>query len=65
MWPLHCHIGWHLAVGKLAAIVVQPTAIRNMKIPASATAVSCFVVKSLEHSTVFLITADLAALRIV
>ncbi|KAF9516469.1 multicopper oxidase [Hydnum rufescens UP504] len=40
VWPLHCHIGWHLAVGKLAAIVVQPAAIQDLSIPAAATAVS-------------------------
>lgn len=27
-WPLHCHIGWHLGVGKMAAVVVCPDQIR-------------------------------------
>ncbi|KAF9516441.1 multicopper oxidase [Hydnum rufescens UP504] len=38
VWPLHCHIGWHLGVGKMATIVVQPAAIRNLSVPAAATA---------------------------
>lgn len=29
VWPLHCHIGWHLAVGKLGVIVVRPDEIRK------------------------------------
>nr|XP_018261757.1 uncharacterized protein I303_06200 [Kwoniella dejecticola CBS 10117]OBR83915.1 hypothetical protein I303_06200 [Kwoniella dejecticola CBS 10117] len=24
VWALHCHIGWHLAVGKLATVIVRP-----------------------------------------
>ncbi|WVQ72983.1 hypothetical protein IAR50_002546 [Cryptococcus sp. DSM 104548] len=35
VWPLHCHIDWHLAVGKLAAVIVQPTAIQSMTLPSS------------------------------
>ncbi|KAK1923265.1 multi-copper oxidase laccase-like protein [Papiliotrema laurentii] len=33
VWPLHCHIGWHLSEGKLAAIVFQPEAIRSIDQP--------------------------------
>lgn len=33
VWPLHCHIGWHLAVGKLAAVVVRPDDIRKQTPP--------------------------------
>ncbi|WOO80402.1 Laccase-2 [Vanrija pseudolonga] len=33
VWPLHCHIGWHLAVGKLAAVVVRPDDIRKQAPP--------------------------------
>ncbi|TXT09204.1 hypothetical protein VHUM_02678 [Vanrija humicola] len=29
VWPIHCHIGWHLAVGKMGVIVVQPDTIRQ------------------------------------
>lgn len=29
VWPLHCHIGWHLSIGKLAAIVVQPETVKG------------------------------------
>lgn len=39
VWPLHCHIGWHLAVGKMAVIVVQPDALALQAIPDAATAV--------------------------
>ncbi|KAK8854565.1 hypothetical protein IAR55_003304 [Kwoniella newhampshirensis] len=34
VWALHCHIGWHLAEGKLAAVVVRPEAIRSFPQPA-------------------------------
>ncbi|GFZ52064.1 hypothetical protein JCM24511_09836 [Saitozyma sp. JCM 24511] len=33
VWPLHCHIGWHLSEGKLAAIVVQPDAVKGLYKP--------------------------------
>jgi FtsP/CotA-like multicopper oxidase with cupredoxin domain len=33
VWPLHCHIGWHLAQGKMAAIVVQPDAVERIAQP--------------------------------
>ncbi|MDA4736662.1 multicopper oxidase domain-containing protein, partial [Enterobacter kobei] len=23
VWALHCHIGWHLAVGKMAAVTIR------------------------------------------
>lgn len=29
VWPMHCHIGWHLAVGKLGVIVVRPDEIKK------------------------------------
>ncbi|WOO78380.1 Laccase-2 [Vanrija pseudolonga] len=29
VWPIHCHIGWHLAVGKMGVVVVQPDTIKN------------------------------------
>ncbi|KAK4689611.1 hypothetical protein P7C73_g475, partial [Tremellales sp. Uapishka_1] len=34
VWPLHCHIGWHLAAGKMAAVVIQPDAIKDFYQPA-------------------------------
>lgn len=36
VWPLHCHIGWHLAIGKMAAIVVQPELIKQQYVPEAA-----------------------------
>lgn len=33
VWPLHCHIGWHLSEGKLAAIIYQPEAIKAIDQP--------------------------------
>lgn len=33
VWPLHCHIGWHLASGKMAAVAVGPEKIRGFKRP--------------------------------
>ncbi|WVQ79588.1 hypothetical protein IAT38_001688 [Cryptococcus sp. DSM 104549] len=33
VWAVHCHIGWHLAEGKLAAVVVQPEAIASSARP--------------------------------
>lgn len=33
VWPLHCHIGWHLASGKMAAVAVGPQAIRKFNRP--------------------------------
>ncbi|WVQ77114.1 hypothetical protein IAR50_006797 [Cryptococcus sp. DSM 104548] len=35
VWPLHCHIDWHLAVGKMAAVVVQPAAIQALTMPST------------------------------
>lgn len=40
VWPLHCHIGWHLSEGKLAAIVYQPEAIKSIAQPDDWKAVS-------------------------
>ncbi|WVQ82717.1 hypothetical protein IAT38_004849 [Cryptococcus sp. DSM 104549] len=34
VWSMHCHIGWHLAEGKLAAVIVQPEAITQSLRPA-------------------------------
>ncbi|KAF9508507.1 multicopper oxidase [Hydnum rufescens UP504] len=33
VFALHCHMGWHLAHGKLAAVVVQPDAIPKLALP--------------------------------
>lgn len=33
VWAIHCHLGWHLANGKLAVIVVQPEKLRRLKQP--------------------------------
>ncbi|WVQ68549.1 uncharacterized protein L199_006758 [Kwoniella botswanensis] len=33
VWALHCHIGWHLAVGKLATMIVRPDDIKNFDQP--------------------------------
>ncbi len=33
VWAFHCHIGWHLSVGKMAAVVVRPDAIRSIEQP--------------------------------
>ncbi|OXC83396.1 Cu-oxidase [Cryptococcus neoformans Tu259-1] len=35
VWALHCHIGWHLAKGKMAVVVVQPEAIKKIQWPES------------------------------
>lgn len=51
VWPLHCHIGWHLSEGKLAAIVFQPEAIRSIDQPEEWLEVSepmCFCVVASE-----------------
>jgi len=32
---LHCHIGWHLALGKMAAVIIQPRAIQEFPRPAN------------------------------
>jgi len=34
VWPLHCHLGWHLSAGKLALIVVRPDEVRKFQKPA-------------------------------
>nr|XP_019011722.1 uncharacterized protein I206_03827 [Kwoniella pini CBS 10737]OCF50503.1 hypothetical protein I206_03827 [Kwoniella pini CBS 10737] len=33
VWALHCHIGWHLAVGKLATVIVRPQDMQKFKQP--------------------------------
>ncbi|MBW0530064.1 hypothetical protein O181_069779, partial [Austropuccinia psidii MF-1] len=35
VWILHCHIGWHLAAGFAGMIVMQPSEIAKMKLPAA------------------------------
>ncbi|WVQ77654.1 hypothetical protein IAR50_007342 [Cryptococcus sp. DSM 104548] len=35
VWPMHCHIDWHMAEGKLAVVVVQPEALEGMDGPES------------------------------
>lgn len=34
VWPIHCHIGWHLSVGKLAVVVVKQDEMRAFDRPA-------------------------------
>jgi len=36
VFALHCHLGWHLVHGKMAAVVVQPEAIQHLDIPDAA-----------------------------
>ncbi|TXT15210.1 uncharacterized protein COLE_01403 [Cutaneotrichosporon oleaginosum] len=33
VWPIHCHIGWHVGVGKLGVLVVRPDDIRRQTFP--------------------------------
>lgn len=33
VWAIHCHLGWHLANGKLAVIVVQPEKLKHLRQP--------------------------------
>ncbi|TXT05089.1 hypothetical protein VHUM_03909 [Vanrija humicola] len=33
VWPIHCHIGWHLSAGKLGLIVIRPDVVRNFDKP--------------------------------
>lgn len=33
VWAFHCHIGWHLSVGKMAAVVVRPDLVRGIPQP--------------------------------
>ncbi|BEI84830.1 hypothetical protein CcaverHIS002_0502310 [Cutaneotrichosporon cavernicola] len=33
VWPIHCHIGWHVGVGKLGVLVVRPDDIRKDNYP--------------------------------
>lgn len=35
VWPLHCHIGWHLSVGKLGVVVIRPDEIAKQTNPAA------------------------------
>ena len=40
VWPLHCHIGWHLSEGKLAAMVYLPGKVKRLDKPSDWTNVS-------------------------
>jgi len=40
VWPLHCHIGWHLSEGKLAAMVYLPEKVKRLDKPSDWTNVS-------------------------
>nr|AAY33970.1 laccase I [Neohortaea acidophila] len=33
VWPLHCHIAWHVSAGLYVSILENPTAIKSMHIP--------------------------------
>lgn len=33
VWPIHCHLGWHLANGKLGVVVVRPDVVRAFEQP--------------------------------
>lgn len=33
VWPIHCHLGWHLANGKLGVVVVRPEVVRGFEQP--------------------------------
>ncbi len=33
-WPLHCHIGWHLAAGKMASVTIRSDSVRGQDQPA-------------------------------
>lgn len=33
VWALHCHIGWHLSVGKMAAVIVRPDLVQGIAQP--------------------------------
>ncbi|CAD6572508.1 MAG: hypothetical protein ASARMPRED_005422 [Alectoria sarmentosa] len=33
VWPLHCHISWHLSAGMLVNLVLQPDELERMKVP--------------------------------
>jgi FtsP/CotA-like multicopper oxidase with cupredoxin domain len=34
VWPIHCHIGWHLATGKLGVFVIRPDVVATFTQPA-------------------------------
>jgi len=34
VWPIHCHIGWHLAVGKLGVFIIRPDEVQKFSQPA-------------------------------
>jgi hypothetical protein len=44
VWPIHCHIGWHLSEGKMAAVVIQPDTIKGFKQPPEWSGVSRCVI---------------------
>ncbi|EGG02374.1 multi-copper oxidase laccase-like protein [Melampsora larici-populina 98AG31] len=35
VWILHCHIGWHLGAGFAGVIVMNPTSLSSIKLPAA------------------------------
>ncbi|KAF9515686.1 multicopper oxidase, partial [Hydnum rufescens UP504] len=46
VFALHCHMGWHLAHGKMAAVVVQPDAIPKLALPDQAAHVCPIITSS-------------------
>ena len=41
VWALHCHVGWHLSDGKLAAFVYMPDQVKQLPKPADWSEVRC------------------------
>lgn len=41
VWALHCHVGWHLSDGKLAAFVYMPDQVKQLAKPADWSEVRC------------------------
>lgn len=33
VWAIHCHLGWHLGLGKLGIVVVRPDAVKGFEKP--------------------------------
>lgn len=33
VWPLHCHIAWHVSAGLLIQFLTQPDQVKNYRIP--------------------------------
>ncbi|QRV76916.1 Multicopper oxidase [Ceratobasidium sp. AG-Ba] len=51
VWFMHCHIDWHLAEGFAAVVVVQPDAIAQMSIPATASAMCSEIPAGLDENS--------------